>query len=979
MFASVRAKNWTKQQMPPNNLVTIEIDAGERVIVTSDLHLGPHQSDAAAFASARLADVLNEWAGPGAVVLNGDVIELLGIEQRQIADTLRQHRRLIALLRDFADGDDHRLVYVIGDHDAQLAWDEPLGQRIRDELHCEFALACDLVFETGAGRRTVRVEHGQRFDPANAFTNISDPLDTPLGHHIADEIVPALNAARRPWLAGMDALADPASLPGFIASRLAYRRVFRPMKWLVLPFLLALLVRLPVVHRPPRFVGWSLIASGVGAAGLLLLGVALAIAARQVREAISAVHVQTEDDPNAEPRDEARKLIREGFAGFITGHTHRPEFAPLGDGFYVNSGCSARVVRSYEGRSRLPDVFVTHREVCWVELEAGATLHARLEHARQDEPGETLLERFAAKIPRTPTEPAEVATFPGKDPWPPQRDVFGETRRVRTRAALAVLLTGVVNLASASTPPLRARLDDLRQILPVTVPETAAALTALAGVGLILLARGMRRGQRRAWIISIGLLGVSVLLHVVKGLDIEEASFGIVVLAYVGLHPSAFKIKTEPRRIRAIFATLATTVAVAFVSGVVAVELPRTKPSLPNALLAVAERFVAVSNVRVAHRVNMFLTPVLTAITFGVVVAVGWSLFRPLASRRIAGSSDRRRARQIVKTYGTDTLAYFALRDDKQYFFRGESLVAYAVLGGVCLVSPDPIGPAWERDSIWRSFRDFANENGWALAVIGADAEWLPTYRASGMHDLYLGDEAIVDCRHFSLEGGKFKNLRQQIANIRRLGYSTHVGRVSSLDANTREQIIELAGRLIRGGTERGFSMTLGRLVDPQDEDILVAVAFDADRKPVAFCQFVPAPGIDGYSLDVMRRAPGQLPNSIVDFVVVAVIDHLKERGLRGLGLNFATFRAVVAGETGSSVRQRTERWLLSWLSASMQIESLWQYNEKYDPEWHPRYGVYDAVQNIVPIAVAVMRAEQFTEFPLLGRFLKPPAAVSGS
>jgi lysyl-tRNA synthetase class 2 len=62
-----------------------------------------------------------------------------------------------------------------------------------------------------------------------------------------------------------------------------------------------------------------------------------------------------------------------------------------------------------------------------------------------------------------------------------------------------------------------------------------------------------------------------------------------------------------------------------------------------------------------------------------------------------------------------------------------------------------------------------------------------------------------------------------------------------------------------------------------------------------------------------------------------------------------------------------------------MQIESLWQYNDKYDPEWHPRYGVYDAVQNIVPIAVAVMRAEQFTEFPLLGRFLKPPAAVSGS
>src|SRR5439155_8409073 len=122
-----------------------------------------------------------------------------------------------------------------------------------------------------------------------------------------------------------------------------------------------------------------------------------------------------------------------------------------------------------------------------------------------------------------------------------------------------------------------------------------------------------------------------------------------------------------------------------------------------------------------------------------------------------------------------------------------------------------------------------------------------------------------------------------------------------------------------------------------------------------------------------------EVPNSIVDFVVTATIQHLKERGLRGLGLNFATFRAVVAGETGSSVMQRTERWLLSWLSGSMQIESLWQYNEKYEPEWRPRYGVYDAKQNIVPIALAVMRAEQFTELPFLGRFLKPPVPPQGN
>jgi len=40
---------------------------------------------------------------------------------------------------------------------------------------------------------------------------------------------------------------------------------------------------------------------------------------------------------------------------------------------------------------------------------------------------------------------------------------------------------------------------------------------------------------------------------------------------------------------------------------------------------------------------------------------------------------------------------------------------------------------------------------------------------------------------------------------------------------------------------------------------------------------------------------------------------------------------------------------------------------------------VYDAAQEIVPIALAVARAESFTEFPLLGRFFRPPVSTPGN
>ena len=123
-----------------------------------------------------------------------------------------------------------------------------------------------------------------------------------------------------------------------------------------------------------------------------------------------------------------------------------------------------------------------------------------------------------------------------------------------------------------------------------------------------------------------------------------------------------------------------------------------------------------------------------------------------------------------------------------------------------------------------------------------------------------------------------------------------------------------------------------------------------------------------------MRRGDATHPNGVTDFVVVRTIEHLRERGFRAVGLNFATMRAVLAGELGRGPTQRAQRWALLRLSASMQIESLWKYNAKFGPTWQPRYAVYDAAENVLPAALAVAKAESFWELPVIGRFMTPKA-----
>jgi lysylphosphatidylglycerol synthetase-like protein (DUF2156 family) len=164
--------------------------------------------------------------------------------------------------------------------------------------------------------------------------------------------------------------------------------------------------------------------------------------------------------------------------------------------------------------------------------------------------------------------------------------------------------------------------------------------------------------------------------------------------------------------------------------------------------------------------------------------------------------------------------------------------------------------------------------------------------------------------------------------------------------------------------------MMLGRVFDPRDTGLLLTVVRDPEGKAAAMCQFVPARGIHGFSLDLMRRDPGDHPNGLLDFALCSTIEHLRQEGYEGLSLNFAALRSTLAGEKGDGAVQRAERWFLKRLSSFAQIESLWLFNAKYSPNWLPRYVVFDTAEHLVPVIMAIFRAESLWEIPVLGKLL---------
>jgi lysylphosphatidylglycerol synthetase-like protein (DUF2156 family) len=970
------------RRIVPDEL-TVALERGARALVFSDLRLANPATDISRDVCRSVARAVEECRGPAAIVLAGDMFDLR--EGSDVESALLAHQRLSAALAAFVAGEDHRLIVLPGIRDSALAHD----QRSIDAVTAiggEVALACVLEVDTGVGSRLVHVEPGHRLDQTAAYNDPRDPNDRPLAQHLVREVGPGLVSAQgsSTWLAGIDDLVDTSQAGAFVASRLAYRRLLKRSGWLIVPAIVGLALFWSFFELTNRHMAGSALVRilrllGAGLAlELAVVGVVLVFTVTQLHNALGGVAWWgARPRGNDDARGEAVTLASAGAVGLITAHTRRPELTDLGGGsFYANCGSGGRVVECVGARAGFPPVFVERLRCSWIELEAGAELHARLWHGVRDLPTSTWLERLAARERVKPAwPPSVVARHPGTVTWPSAGDATALRRRTRRIAAAAIALAAVVNLASSATLPLASRLGALRRFAPIAVPEAAAALVALAGVGLLILARGVRRGQRHAWALALALLLVSVGGHVVKGLDVEEATLTLLAAVFLATHASDFAAPANPSSARRAAVAAFTCASVAMLAGVVGVELNRPRLPIGHATSAVVLRFFGNRSTSLPHRVDVLLSPALLAVGVGIALLVAWLAFRPAVAARTASfrPMSPERARYLVERYGSDSLSYFALRSDKDLFGYRDTIVAYRVHNGIALVSPDPVGPVSQRADAWAAFREFADEHGWSVAVMAACGDWLPVYGASGMHDLYIGDEAVVDVRRFTLDGKQNKSLRQSVSRVRKAGYRVEMFDPAKLDPLVEKQLRELMTESRKGDVERGFSMTLGRAFEHDDRGLLLAVAFDSDDRPAAFCQYVPARAISGWSLDLMRRSErAEHPNGLTELVVVDTIEHLRREGYTGLALNFATFRAVLASEAGDRLVHRVEKWFLERMSDSMQIESLWTFNEKFQPEWHPRYACYDSPEHLLAASIAVARAESFWELPLIGRFFGP-------
>ncbi|HEY4397257.1 MAG TPA: phosphatidylglycerol lysyltransferase domain-containing protein, partial [Acidimicrobiia bacterium] len=352
----------------------------------------------------------------------------------------------------------------------------------------------------------------------------------------------------------------------------------------------------------------------------------------------------------------------------------------------------------------------------------------------------------------------EPTTIPIRVETPALRVVPLARRRLRL-LAFAVTATGLINVFSALTPLMRDRLEVVGEAFTPEVAHLARGATALLGVALILLSRGIARHRRVAYRAALVLLAVSAFTHVLKGLDIEEAVVALGVAVLLVRSSSLFDAPTPPHRWRTAIVMAITIIPVAFAYGVIglAVRHDRVHPAFTflGAVQETAARLVGLSGpLAFSGGFGRWFPASITVLGFVALIAIAVAVLAPVTEGAVAPADERERIRGLSNRDDGDTLDPFALRHDKRYITSGDgrAALAYRYVNGTGLASGDPVGdPASCGDAAAR-FLDRCRAGGWRPAGIGARADRIPLYETAGLRARYLGDEAVIDVDEFTLD-----------------------------------------------------------------------------------------------------------------------------------------------------------------------------------------------------------------------------------
>lgn len=543
---------------------------------------------------------------------------------------------------------------------------------------------------------------------------------------------------------------------------------------------------------------------------------------------------------------------------------------------------------------------------------------------------------------------------------------FKFNKHIRSKVLAGIVAAvGVLNVISSLLLYSPQRLEWLRTILPPEITQGSRGLNLVAGFFLIAVAWNLAGRRKIAFTITNWLLVISAISHITKGLDIEEFSVTMVLIAILWYYRDDYTVKSDPDAMKILLFAIPYAVIFFFVYSISGFYLLRNQFIPEFNLNRGIDEILNLSTfqgeiifVALTRHARWFMESITMMAGVGLLYILH-ILTLPVLQAGKTRNRDRDTVREILTDYATGSLACYALGFDKSYFFNDSDscVIPYVLKGNVALSAGDPVGPEDEIPKTIDKFCTFAEENQWIPAFYQVDGSNVAAYEARKLKVLKIGEEAMIDLQEFNIKGKARADIRTCVNRGKRENWQFRLFEGPVDDEKIRTQLVEISKEWLeqKSGGEMGF--TMGATSVTGDKDTLVTVAADPDGRVMAFCTWTPMFAANGWSLDFMRRL-NDAPNGAMEFLIVSTMEETKKMGFRIISLGLAPL-SKVAEETEETISlEKGLEYISQKFNNIYHFKSLRKFKEKFDPRWENSYLVYPGLVDFPRVAYALVRAQ---------------------
>jgi len=470
-------------------------------------------------------------------------------------------------------------------------------------------------------------------------------------------------------------------------------------------------------------------------------------------------------------------------------------------------------------------------------------------------------------------------------------------REWRLVAAVGLVVIAVIRVLTLVVPvvgPLGNTASD------ATVGETAFAV-----VLALLLAEGLRRGRRVAWVLGL----------------VVAAFYALIGLFVVGVVVYAQATDQMDQ-----------------------VELVGLAVFVPNAVLWTA----------------LLVWLVIGRSAFAVPS-------RRRLRRRAGGTATGPQvAREALHRHGGSTLSWMTTWPENRYLVHGAGdggITAYRVHAGVAVALGDPIVDPGDRAAALEEFRAAAEGSGWVPCLFSATQELADVARATGWRALQVAEDTLIDLDGLEFKGKPWQNVRSAFNRAEKAGIEHRMVRLDEEPRAVVAQVRAISEEWVgdKGLPEMGF--TLGGVEEALDPEVRTGLAVDAEGTIHGVTSWLPVygpggadgPVVVGWTLDVMRRR-GDGFRAVVEYLIASACLTFRAEGARFLSLSGAPLARTGEAE-GADVLDRVLDRMGELLEPYYGFRSLHAFKAKFKPRYAPMFLVYRDEADLPRVGLGIGRA----------------------